>query len=109
MSDLKERIFEFISRNGSTSFAELVRIEGFQGDLDIQMDTKLGPAVLWVGVSQEAHDALSDLLQTKKIESTPTTPLTYMCDGQLLDLPLFKNRKAKKPRWLPLVFNKAIC
>jgi len=97
-------ILETMERLGGTgvSFAELCRIEGFEGDGQC-----LGIASkniwFWFNLSTGAADALEKLIEEKKIEFCPTTPLIYLIDGRIPNVPVAKqNRSYKKDRWLPV-------
>ena len=104
MQELKQRLFDYITKSSSVSFVELSRIEGFKGDFEMK-----GPegynVLLWTDMSEQACYAMLELLKEKKIEMLPTSFFVYLCDGCTLDIPLFKGRKTKALRWQPVVFN----
>jgi hypothetical protein len=103
---MKQEILDCISK-GAVSFVELAReVPGFEGDLQLRLPQKNW--VLWSGLSQEAVDALKELMDDNLITQTPCQPITYMVDGGWLDLPLVKTaRSYKKPHWIPVTYSLA--
>ncbi len=92
------------------SFAELPRRLADAGcTIDTEGDSTIelpGRIVLWSGLSIELVDAILGLLHAEELFLHPTTMLTYLGDGWLLNLPLAKRPSAsgyKQPRWLPCV------
>jgi hypothetical protein len=106
---LLSSIRETLKRNHVT-FAELSRLEGFWGPLDLLINhEKASNVVIWSGMSQEAVDALWVIQQEGEYEMVPTTALTYLIDGVTLNLPIAKSaRHYKKPRWAPTVLRKKL-
>jgi hypothetical protein len=94
-----------VMKRGGVSFAELSRIEGFNGDLSLCHGT-YNNIVFWVNMSREAIDAIHQIREEGDYEMTPTPFMVYLIDGMALDLPLVKRRtNYKKPHWLPVAFN----
>lgn len=102
---MKQQILETIRTRGEgVTFVELMAIEGFKGDYVWgREDYNIW---FWGGLSDQAIDALEELLRTNQIAMTPTYPLTYLIDGVIVKWPIAKQvRKYKKEHWLPVVFN----
>lgn len=105
MTKLLEQIKEKLSW-GSVSFAELSRIEGFNGDLEIKLNhPSVSNVVLWSGLSEEAIEALEVIRKEGEYIISPSTILVYLMDGVSLNLPIAKSKRHyKKPHWAPVVF-----
>jgi len=105
-NEMKKEILDCISKGG-VSFVELCRdVPGFKGEQQIRIPSKNW--IIWAGLSQEAYDAIKDLIDDKLIEQKVCDPMIYICDGGWVNLPLVKsNRAYKKPRWLPVVYSLA--
>ena len=89
------------------SFAELAQsnITGWTGKYSLTFPSDENK-ILWIGLSLEAIDVLSSLLNEGLVEFKPTDIMTYRIDGVVLALPVFKNvRKQTKPTWFPMVLN----
>lgn len=103
---MKDKIYDLIKTRRHVSFAELSQIDGFKGDLSFGFSENL---LLWTGMSEEAVEAMSDLMKTKKItpDSNGTTLMCYFADGAALSLPVAKSlkREYKKPHWVPTTWN----
>ena len=101
--EMKKSIYDLVKR-GSVSFVELSKIDGFKGNLSMELDDK--NIILWDGISKEFLHSLEELMKEKRIYLKSTTILVYMADGAMLRLPIANSlRKYKNPRWLPVVFN----
>ena len=102
---MKEKILEFVgNRGGGVSCVELCsHVDGFSGSYDWFLYTN---TIIWSNMSAEAITAMNELLKERSLIVVGSTPLVYMCDGQMLNLPLAKRPKSKykKPHWLPVVF-----
>lgn len=109
MSPMAAAILQLVTECKHVTFAELSQmIEGFGGgELCLSLETdELSNAVMWVGMTQAAIDALEELRLAKAIHPVPTVPLVYLIDGSMLKLPICKSKRHyKKPHWLPMVFN----
>jgi hypothetical protein len=105
MTQLKEAIYDYIKHHPGTSFAELDRIKGVSGgDVQLTIDS----LVLWAGLTEDGAKAIQELLGKKLIKYQGAPEFIYLIDGKRLNLPIAKTKaaiKAKKPRWLPVVFN----
>lgn len=106
LNDLQQRVLKYIQEYGSVSFAELARhVEGFKGDYAFYSNKKKN-IVLWDGLSEEAGQALEQLINSYKITMKPTMLLVYLIDGMFLGYPIARRvRDYKKPHWLPIVFD----
>jgi hypothetical protein len=104
--DIKAEIISMLTDVGEgLSFVNLSEIEGFKGDLELEIEDK--NIILWSGVSQDAITGLNQLMTDGIIDIVGTSELTYIADGTLLAYPIAKsNRQYKTPRWLPSVINK---
>jgi len=105
---LLEKIKKYIDDNrGGVSFAELSKIDGFNGDREISFDSaKFSNIIVWSGVSEEAVSSLRKLVDNKSYHFHPTSSLTYMADGAMLNIPIAKSvRHYKTPHWIPTVIN----
>lgn len=106
---LKARVLEYIKRRDYVSFAELGHRFGdnFAGGGEFSI-SKGENIVLWVGMTEAAANAISELLEEGAIRAEPTVLLVYLADGACMRLPLVKrNRAYKKPHWLPVTFRPA--
>jgi hypothetical protein len=101
---LKEDLRDYLRRD-HVSFAELSRLEGFKGDLAIELPVAGGaPFLIWAGISRAAADALQELVAEGFCHYQGCSPLIYMIDGVMSSMPVARqNRGYKKQRWLPLV------
>lgn len=103
---LKENIESEINRlKRGISFVDLSRIKGFTGEFE-WIDTKWN-VVYWPKISEEAIEAMEDLVKEKKITVRPTNWLVYFIDGCVPKYPIAKSiRNYKRTRWLPIIFDK---
>jgi hypothetical protein len=104
---LGQQILAFIqAQSGAVSFAALRRGFGEQFRGDLAMVSPANPEIVWwVGMRHEFIHALAGLLVEEALTVSPTSPLLYLTDGAVLDLPLaHKNGRHTGPRWLPVVF-----
>jgi hypothetical protein len=97
-----------VSKGGGVTYVEIINCIGDEAKGDKY--TELRPNLLvWSGMSQTLADAVNLLLQDGKMESRPTSVLTYLADGGALRLPIAKSIPKgggfKKPRWVPVGFN----
>lgn len=100
---MKDKILEEMKRLGGrgVSMAELSRIDGFEGQNEWGALEK--NIVFWANMSDEAADAMNELVSNKSIEVNPTNPIVYFIDGYVLKYPIAKQAKTyKKPHWLPV-------
>lgn len=113
VENIKTSVMEFVKRSrGGVTFAELQKagIKNWCGDQSIFLaeHEKCANVLLWGKVSSDAVEAIGQLLAERKLQLAPTNVLTYMCDGEVLNLPLAKSaRRYKSPRWCPVVLNLA--
>jgi hypothetical protein len=104
MSDLCERILNFIRERDYVSFPELIRnVEGVGGG-----DVALHPPgyeniIFWTGLSEEGAAAITELIAKKAIVPSPSSVLVYGIDGGMLRLPLARQkRRYKTLHWAPI-------
>lgn len=102
---MKEAIYKLVADLKAVSFVNLCReIEGFSGGL--AMVDKNPHIVFWIGVSSEGVRAINELRAEGRIEMKPTQALTYLVDGEMLNLPqVTKVYNYKKDHWLPVIFD----
>jgi len=104
---MKSEIYDFIEINGgAVTFVELQnRIKNSKGESTLEIEgERFSNVLLWAGVSSEFFQCFNELMNENKIISYPTTPLVYMHDGGMLDLPIAKKATHyKEPHWLPVV------
>lgn len=102
---MKESILEYVKeKSGGVSFVELANnIPGFSGDYSIGVGKNIW---YWFFMSEEAADALRELIDEGGIHLALSDILVYMVDGGIPNVPIAKRlREYKKPRWLPTVVN----
>lgn len=106
---LAERIYAFICRWKTVSFAELSKQfkEDFTtGEMALCAGEQHSNIILWDNMTQSACDAMRLLLENNLIAPTPTTVLVYAMDGVVPSFPIVKRAiNYKSPHWLPVVFN----
>jgi hypothetical protein len=97
-----EVVLDFIKQRGdNVTFAELSRMEGAQGEYLLEFAENV---VIWTGLSQDMVESLVALRASDRVHYAPTSMLTYVIDGGVMQLPLVKRAQAyKKPHWLPVV------
>ena len=99
-------ILALVTRSRGTSFVdvehELDRLGyPYVGDYDVALP---GNVVIWAGWTQDAAELVNDLLRARRVHLNATSPLTYVIDGKLLNLPIAKRPPArgyKTARWAP--------
>jgi hypothetical protein len=104
---MKEQILQRIKNRPWTSFAGLSQdIPGFSGSLGMFVGDDADNVCIWPSLSQEAYDALSELLDEDAIYGKQTVALTYFIDSCVPKLPVARrDGKYKTPHWWPVVFN----
>lgn len=103
---MKKQIVEMIKRKTSVSFVELERgVDGFEGEMSFGLPDK--NIFYWFNISDDASEALKELLDSDVIKMTPANPLVYFIDGNRYRMPHIAKqvRNYKEPRWIPVVFN----
>ena len=108
--DLKQRIFSFLDKYKTVTFAEMKWIPGFSGEKTACISPNV---IVWTEISTEAISAINELIAEGSIEVRPYRPgwqgvMTYGFDGGVLPLPLAKRaRPYERPRWLPVYLAEA--
>jgi hypothetical protein len=96
---------EYIKARNNVSWAELMRLKGFKGDIEIRhIATNI---VEWSGLSEAAANLMDKLMKEGFCHRYPTSTLVYLTDGIMLRLPLAHRPPKngyKEPHWLPVVF-----
>jgi hypothetical protein len=103
--EMAKKVIAYVKVNGDASFVNMQNVIGDEarGDLAYCIGRNI---VLWAGMSNAFCDALGLLRANKLLELNPTIRLTYMIDGELLNLPIAKRPKPEgysKPHWIPCV------
>jgi hypothetical protein len=102
---LKEQILEFVTQHSHATLPQIVRrFEGARGELWFE-SRNFENVVFWKGLSQEAIDALSELLEEKAIFMHPSSQREYLAgdDWAMLLLPqAMSGRSYASPHWRPV-------
>lgn len=100
---MKAKILEYVTTMDWVTFRELQRHLGPESEGDYQWSFAGKNVVVWVGMSLDFTDAVTELFQENKLAVGSADWLTYLLDGGGLTLPLVRqHRSYKKPHWLPL-------
>ena len=104
---MRERILDYVRQYGGVSFAELQVELGKEAEGDLMFCYENRPNwVLWAGCSEEFVVTIDGLFKERLLTASPTSFLTYLCDGRVLELPIVKgNYKYKTPHWVPVALN----
>lgn len=102
-------VAEYVQRNDYVTFAEIGRkLEEVgvpvQGEVAIEVAPNV---IIWAGVSQEFMDIVRELRKIGAMHAVPASTLTYMIDGQMLNMPVAKRIPPggyTKPHWAPVTF-----
>lgn len=102
---LLEDIYQRVTDYCTVTFAELQRLQGFEGNRTLYLDP--GCSVIgWTEVSDDAQDALKELLLAERIVIVPSDPMAYLYDGEALAPSVAEEvRKHDEPHWYPV----AVC
>jgi hypothetical protein len=103
---MRTAILDYVKAHPGTTFVELEQVlgESMRGPRALFAGPAEHNIVLWDGVSQEFIDTILALRESGELVVRPTHYLTYVVDGNLLQLPLAKRAKYKAPHWLPVAF-----
>ncbi|GKT26747.1 hypothetical protein [Acidovorax sp. SUPP3334] len=106
MNSLKDQIFEYVKKYRSVTYAELNQnIVGFRGNR-MSLVPEIPSIVYWSGLSDEAYEAIAELLNEKRVFHNASTPQQYLRAGGGLTIPIVKSNKiTKELRWLPVVLS----
>lgn len=106
---LQAQILDYIVRREYVSYAELSQIDGFRGGDRAIFHKNYPNLICWIGLTEEAANAVLHLLNSRRLHHKPTSIIVYLCDGALLNLPLVKSasaaKKYKNPHWFPVTLN----
>ena len=107
LTPLQQLIVDRVGDHGDQSFANLASHPAFKdGDIALCLPG-FENIILWVNITQEGADALSDLVKRQILHYRPTSYLVYLADGHSLTLPLAKRPvHYKKPHWLPVILKR---
>lgn len=101
--DLKKRIENFVFRGKHVTSAKLAFEFGRDFQASMVLDHNL---VAFPGISAQVGEALSSLMEEKRLYWSPISLTAYYLDGFVLDLPV---TYVKKPydilHWMPTAFN----
>jgi hypothetical protein len=105
MDNTKKEVLDLIKtlRDG-VSFVELTRkIKNSTGEKDIMVEENL---YAWLGLSEPLATAVVELMDEGVIKMTQSSPLIYVIDGGMINLPIAKKKQPyKNPRWIPTVLS----
>lgn len=104
-ASLKSEIYARVKQFNYVTFAELMSVEGFKGNM-VMTAGQGRNTVLWQGISEEALAAVKALMAEDKIVMMPPSSITvYAIDGMTLNLPIAKkwSKPYKKPHWYPVL------
>lgn len=103
---MKDAILKRLEKLGDgVSFADLSKIDGFNGDLWYGFPEK--NVYYWFSCSDKAIDALNELIYERKVALRPTVSLVYLADRLIPKFPTAKTfRNYVGTRWLPVVLDK---
>ena len=109
-----EALVQLVDEKRGVSMVEIMnalRAEGVSADGEMVAYWPYEPVVLWINMSQEAIDEVGELLKDPRIEVSTTTPMVYMIDGLVPQMPtanvksVERRHPYKSERWLPVEFN----
>lgn len=105
---MREKILGYVRTNNHVSFVELQREIGADASGEMVLCSgKDRNVYFWDGLSEELIKTLRTLMDEKLIEMRPANILTYMVDGQRLNLPTVRKvptKGYKTPHWAPVCF-----
>lgn len=108
--EIKDKIYEYIRKNGGTSYAEIERLFekysfDYIGNIEAFSD-KNSKVVFWTGWNKKAFDILAELIRENRIEREPCNFIVYLIDGKILNYPILNKapKNLKNIYWLPCVF-----
>lgn len=105
VEEYKKVILDFCKTHGGASFAELNRAFAaagldYQGDESI-MSTDYKNVIIWHNWNHDAIQAFRELPKDEIVVEA-CSPLIYMLDGIMPDLPIAKRPQSyKHPHWVP--------
>jgi len=107
MSEIVERVYEFI-RKGGVSYVELEREFG-AGDGEYLTCSSIDHNIIfWCSINPDVEDALVNLQHSGRVEANPTDALVYVVDGGVIDMPIARRppkKGYKTQHWLPITFS----
>lgn len=110
---LKSDILHVIKQHKrGVTCTELCKIPNFVGEYTWHLGqwTNL---IIWTGMSKDAIDVMAELIREKRIDVRPGHWFSYLLDGAIIVLPIFKAKEQPlefnppSPHWLPVYFNLA--
>lgn len=109
IGSLKREVVDYIKDYGNVSFVELERKfpNHFSGDYSFR--AKKDNVYFWTNMTKQMVTIIGDLVKEEIIEFSPTSFMTYLIDGKILQMDVAKKPPKggyKTPRWLPVVMNK---
>jgi hypothetical protein len=110
LSNMAKQIYDYVLKNGHVSFVELSKhIPGFYNPDDSTMYTfaKYPNIVIWMNVSDEAVQAMEELVKSNRVFLNPCSSMVYLADGKILLLPIPKRVPPvnEKLWWVPCVLH----
>ena len=108
MNDMKQRVYEYIKKNGETTFPELEFFfnglgHDWRGNTDITAGV-YSNIIFWNGWNRETAAIVTELFNEKRITVSVADMIDILLGGKALPFPLAKQlMKYKTPHWLPVV------
>ena len=108
--ELKNSIAGRILKYDCVTFAEMIRLKGFEGgDHTLQFsspDQGFDNIILWAGMSAEGAWAVEQIRKDERFAMEEASPMSYMVDGAVPNFPLAKEKRIyDEPHWLPVCFS----
>ena len=107
--DVKQRIVDFIRKNGSITYSEIEDVmtaAGFKWEGRLCTCSDMNQNVIfWEGWNDEAFALIGEMIKSGAIKREPCHWLNYLVGGKCLNLPLVKHyTEYKTDHWLPCLF-----
>ena len=106
--DLREAVIEYVTAKDWVTLAEIqeflapyMEVKG-EAQLSLVHDRNI---ILWAGMSEEFADFLHGLWGDPSLVLDACSPMAYMMDGGMLNLPIAKRPPKhgyKEPHWAPI-------
>lgn len=92
-------------RGGGVTFVELLKfVPELRGALPFHDET-CPPILYWQGLCEDGIAAIRSALDDGYVQLLPVSPLVYVLDGYVSQIPLACERKSyRETRWLPVTF-----
>lgn len=103
-STLKADLLELVTVRRYVTFAEIGRFLAGRVEGNITLHHPASPnLIIWEELNETIINAISELMQGKRIMMYPCQVSTYITDGARLRLPVARHKaQYKRPHWLPM-------